>query len=173
MINATPRPINPPPPSKKNRYPLYRRLGGPRGRSSRVRKISSSLVFDSRTAQCVASRCAECAIPDHFIRKAPEETVLKLGNFVTYSPGRQVRYNTITWQINCRRINAIKFPCLIDNRCYVSIQPHLVFALLHHRTAGIHPSLSVFCWRTSKAERVIHPSVRNKMYINLVIRPPE
>jgi len=165
MVNATTRPITP---RKENRYALCRRLGGPRGRSSRVRKISPPLVFDPRTAQFVASRCAECAI-----RKAPDEIVLKSGNFVTYSPSRQVRCNNITWQMNCRRTNAIKSSCLIDNRCYVSIQPHLAFALLHHRTAGIQPSLSVCCWRTSKTERVIHPSTRNKMSINLVIRPPK
>ena len=37
VVNATPRPFYPP---RKTRYPLYRRLGGPQGRSGRVRKIS-------------------------------------------------------------------------------------------------------------------------------------
>jgi hypothetical protein len=36
--------------------PLYRRLGGPQGRSERVRKISTPLGFDPRTVQPVASR---------------------------------------------------------------------------------------------------------------------
>ena len=40
----------------KTRYTLYRRLGGPQGRSGRVRKISPSPGFDSRTVQLVASR---------------------------------------------------------------------------------------------------------------------
>ena len=39
VVNATPRPIFPP---GKTRYPLYRRLGGPQGRSGRVRGISPS-----------------------------------------------------------------------------------------------------------------------------------
>jgi len=39
----------------KTRYPLYRRLGGPRGRSGQVRKISPPPGFDPRTAQPVAS----------------------------------------------------------------------------------------------------------------------
>ena len=39
----------------KTRYPLYRRLGGPQSRSRRVRKISSTPGFDSRTVQLVAS----------------------------------------------------------------------------------------------------------------------
>jgi hypothetical protein len=43
-------------PEKETRYPLYRRLGGPQGRSGRVRKISTPLGFDPRTVQPVASR---------------------------------------------------------------------------------------------------------------------
>jgi hypothetical protein len=43
-------------PTGKTRYPLYRRLGGPQGRYGRVRKISSSMEFDPRTVQPVASR---------------------------------------------------------------------------------------------------------------------
>jgi hypothetical protein len=38
-----------------HRYPLSRRLGGPPGRSGRVRNISSPPGFDSRTVQPVAS----------------------------------------------------------------------------------------------------------------------
>ena len=37
VVNATLRPLYPP---GKTRYPLYRRLGGPQGRSGQVRKIS-------------------------------------------------------------------------------------------------------------------------------------
>jgi len=43
-------------PPVKTRYPLYRRLGGPQGRSGQVRKISPLLGFDPRTVQPVASR---------------------------------------------------------------------------------------------------------------------
>jgi len=42
-------------PPGKTRYPLYRRLGGPQGRSGQVRKISSPPWFDPRTVQPVAS----------------------------------------------------------------------------------------------------------------------
>jgi len=38
----------------KTRYPLYRRLGAPQGRSGQVRKISPSPGFDPRTVQPVA-----------------------------------------------------------------------------------------------------------------------
>jgi hypothetical protein len=49
----------------KTRYPLYRRLGGPHGRSGRVRKISLPPGFDPRTVQPVASHYTDCAIPAH------------------------------------------------------------------------------------------------------------
>jgi hypothetical protein len=53
VVNATPRPLYP---RGKTRYPLYRRLGGPHGKSVWVRKISHPPGFDPRTVQPVASR---------------------------------------------------------------------------------------------------------------------
>ena len=49
-------------PPGKDRYPLYRRLGVPQGRSGQVRKISLPRVFDPRTVQPVASRYTDYAI---------------------------------------------------------------------------------------------------------------
>jgi hypothetical protein len=46
-------------PLKETRYPLYRRLGKPQGRSGWVLKISPPPGFDPRTVQPVASRCTE------------------------------------------------------------------------------------------------------------------
>ena len=46
-------------PLGKNRYSLYRRLGGSHGLSGRVRKISRPPGFDPRTAQPVANRYAD------------------------------------------------------------------------------------------------------------------
>jgi hypothetical protein len=40
-------------PGKETQYPLYRRLGGPQGRSGRVRKISPPPGFDPLTVQPV------------------------------------------------------------------------------------------------------------------------
>ena len=48
-------------PLGKTRYPLYRRLVGPQGRSGQVQKISSSPGFDLRTVQPVASRYTDWA----------------------------------------------------------------------------------------------------------------
>jgi hypothetical protein len=49
-------------PTGKTQYPLYRRLGGPQGRSGRVQKVSPSPGFDPRTDQPVASRYTDVAI---------------------------------------------------------------------------------------------------------------
>ena len=48
-------------PPGKNRYPFYRRLGGPQGPCGQVRKISSPPGFDPRTVQPVASRYTDWA----------------------------------------------------------------------------------------------------------------
>ena len=48
-------------PRGKTRYPLYRRLGGPQGRSGWVQKISPPLGFNPRTIQPVASRYTDYA----------------------------------------------------------------------------------------------------------------
>ena len=50
-------------PPGKTRYPLYRRLGGPQGRSGQVRKISPPPGFDPRTVQPKTSRYTDSAIP--------------------------------------------------------------------------------------------------------------
>jgi hypothetical protein len=52
-------------PPVKSRHLLYRRLGGPQGRSERVRKNSLSPGFDPCTVQPVASRHTDWAIPAH------------------------------------------------------------------------------------------------------------
>ena len=44
------------PPREWDPYPLYRKLGGPQGRSGRVRKISPQPGFDLGTVQSVANR---------------------------------------------------------------------------------------------------------------------
>jgi hypothetical protein len=66
-------------PPGKTRYPLYRRLAGPQGRSGQVRKISPPPPqgFGPRTVQSVASRYTDYATrPTRIIttlRNIPEE----------------------------------------------------------------------------------------------------
>jgi hypothetical protein len=50
-------------PPEKTRYPFYRWLVGPQGRSGRVRNISPPPRFDPRSVQPVASRYTDWAIP--------------------------------------------------------------------------------------------------------------
>ena len=61
-------------PPGKTRYPLYRRLGGPQGRSGQVQKISPPLGFDPRTVQPVGSRYTDYAtrptVADNNLRKS-------------------------------------------------------------------------------------------------------
>jgi hypothetical protein len=52
-VSVTPRPLFTP---GKTPYPLYRRVGGPQGRSGQVQKILPSPGFDPWTVQPVASR---------------------------------------------------------------------------------------------------------------------
>jgi hypothetical protein len=59
---STPRPVRFTQ-GKQTRYPLYGRLGGPQGRSGRVRKISLPPGFDPRTVQPVPSSYTDWAIP--------------------------------------------------------------------------------------------------------------
>jgi hypothetical protein len=52
-------------PPGMTRYPLYRRLARPQGRSGLILKISPPPGFDPRTVQLVASRYTDYAIPAH------------------------------------------------------------------------------------------------------------
>jgi len=82
VVNVKHRPLYP---LEKTRYPLYRGLGGPQGRSRRVRKISPPPRFDPRTVQLVASRYTDCAIP------APSITFVTLFNYHSRMTSRGVR----------------------------------------------------------------------------------
>ena len=57
------------------RYPLYRRLGGPQGRSGQVRKISPPPGFNPRTVQPVASGYTDWAIAVHCYQSIKEKHV--------------------------------------------------------------------------------------------------
>jgi len=54
-------------PGQEIGYPLYRRLGGPEGRSGWVWKISTPKGFNPRTVQPVASRYADYTTPVHVL----------------------------------------------------------------------------------------------------------
>ena len=59
----------------KTRYPLYRSLGGPPGRSGQVRKISTPPGFDPRNVQPVASRYTDYATRPTYYKNSAHETL--------------------------------------------------------------------------------------------------
>jgi len=66
-------------PLGKTRYPLYRRLGGPQGRSGQVRKISPPPGFDPRTVQPLASRYTDWTTrPTYYVYCTVTEVFLNL-----------------------------------------------------------------------------------------------
>jgi hypothetical protein len=70
-------------PPGKTKYPLYKRLGGPKGRPGRVRKIPLLPAFDPRTVQPVASRYTDWAIPAHdLLATEKQKLVYKKEGFV-------------------------------------------------------------------------------------------
>ena len=97
VVEATPRPLYPP---GKTQYPLYKRLGGPQGRSGRVWKISPTPGFDPRTVQPVVNRCTDWAIPAHKQNSYNILTV-KLYVSILYTDHCQVSYKNTTDRLSC------------------------------------------------------------------------
>jgi hypothetical protein len=61
-------------PPGKTRYPLYRRLGGPQGRSGRVQKMSPPPGFDPLTVEPVGIRYTDWATRPLFLQ-VPHQTL--------------------------------------------------------------------------------------------------
>ena len=80
-VSVTPRPLFTP---GKTRYPLYRRLGGPQGRTGQVRKISPPSGFDPRTVQPVASRYTDYATRSTYMYKTEAKGMLECNSVQTW-----------------------------------------------------------------------------------------
>ena len=90
-------------PPGKTRYPLYRRLGGPQGRSGQVRKISSPPGFDPLTVQPVASRYTDWAVwPAHIIWNVFKLLIILEFKFV--NQGKFCKYIDSTHNIKSQHI---------------------------------------------------------------------
>ena len=63
-------------PPRKTQYQFYRRLGESQSQSGRMWKISSPPGFDPRTAQPVASRYTDWAIPARILVVQPSDCSL-------------------------------------------------------------------------------------------------
>jgi hypothetical protein len=67
-------------PSGKTGYPLFRKLGGPQGRSGLLRKIPPPPGFDPRTIQPVVSSYTDYAIEAHFPPQYIAKIMFRLHN---------------------------------------------------------------------------------------------
>ena len=102
-------------PPGKTRYPLYRRLGGPQGRSGQVRKISPPPGFDSRTVQPVASRYTDWAT-----RPTLPTWMIKYSMFSTTSRHDTVLRNVYVSARVCRTTSLDGQPSVLLTRSLVS-----------------------------------------------------
>jgi hypothetical protein len=91
VVNGMPRQFYP---RKEARYPLYRRLGEPQGRSKRARKISTPPGFDPGTVKPVASQYTDYVMPAHLFHiSGINETNIRL-KLLNILPRRQARTTT-------------------------------------------------------------------------------
>ena len=79
VVSSTPRPTIPP---GKSRYPFYRRLGGPQGRSGRAENLAPTGIR-SRTVQPVVSRYTDWAT-------RPTPTDVHFPNILSFKLTRQL-----------------------------------------------------------------------------------
>ena len=87
-------------PPGKTRYLLYRRLGGPQGRSGHVRKISPPQVFDPRTVQPVGSRYTDYRTILRIVTLLYVTNVISTLHFVTMFT------KTLTWLFSAQQTSA-------------------------------------------------------------------
>jgi hypothetical protein len=112
-VSVTPQPLFTP---GATRYPLYRRLGGPQGRSEQVRKISPSPGFDPRTVQPVAQSLYRLSYPANTLNVL----TLKISAFFPQSVG-------IFWVPYDLPAKRNYFPYTITNS--VGMLPHITTAV--------------------------------------------
>ena len=68
----------------KTRYPLYRRLGGPQGRSGQVWKISPPPGFDPQTIQPVASHYTDSTTRPTFNYRVSKNSLCSCAKMVLH-----------------------------------------------------------------------------------------
>ena len=92
-------------PPGKTRYPMYRRLGGPQGRSGQVRKISPPTGFDPRTVQPVASRYTDWATRPTHDQKSQQiySITARSTSSVRCSINHRTKYQNILWRTSYRK----------------------------------------------------------------------
>jgi len=99
---------------ERAQYPLYRRLGGPQGRSGRVRKISPPPTgFDSRTVQPIARRYTDWATPAHY--RIPGKNSNQFGLFEEIT-ALHLQDHTETINISCNTSGTYSYQSISDGQ---------------------------------------------------------
>ena len=137
-------------PPGKTRYPFYRRLSGPQGRSGRAKNLVPTGIR-SRTVQPVVSRYTDWATRPTSSGCYPLLTVLKMKETIFSNRHGVVFRNT--WTLNGKERN---MPCNIDNNCkrrcgcqpswvpsYANPKPHKWFT---HRRTNLQPVAHSLGW---------------------------
>ena len=96
---------------KYTRYPFYRRLSGPQGRSGHLRNIPPPPGFDTRATQPIASRCTD-SYPDPHLKNV--DNFSKKDLILKFRLLSQCKYNDYFGQYKVSKMLALKNVLFLD-----------------------------------------------------------
>ena len=106
----------------ETRYPLYRRLGGPQGRSGQVRKISPPLGFDPRTVQPLSQSLYRLSYSAHHVK----HTMLHIHVSLRMNPQGSKHVGDIrNWNqiLNYKIVHFVGLCCVITRPVVLKLTP--------------------------------------------------
>ena len=116
-------------PPGKTRYPLYRRLGGPQGRSGQVRKISPPTAIRSPDRPPRSQSLYRLSCPNNFLDKFVEKIKTNtLNSFffhihtVHFGIIKVFFYSRTDAQVNCLK-NSVKIYIKTVPTCFGAVKP--------------------------------------------------
>jgi len=153
VVTSIPRQLYP---RNETRYPLYRKLGGPRGRSGWVQKISPRQGFEPRTVRPIASYCTDWATPvalrkdSRIIKSRPFKCRMNWPFFVMFVTGIiQLGGTSVVYSANSaifiREIakTMTASVTLEQNKCHQAECPEMIFG--NKSSKNTRFSWSYFC----------------------------
>ena len=130
-------------PSRKTRYPLYRRLGGPQGRSGQVRKISPPPGFDPPTVQARSQSLYPATLPG-----PPHDSNLD--------------QNTIRIWNSCSKCHYVWFTFMHVQRTITDVSAVLSLCCLLPLSNAIYGC-------TQPAEDVLFSSISERLHVHIIV----